>query len=513
MTAPHLSPPNVEEIAWDLPPLSATELVDLGDLTADETFLYAGELQRECATLRQLLHEALAVLARLTRQVEQYRRAHQDARHGRTAGEGPARMMARIDQHVFSATGEDCYQLTCEALGVAFTVDRIRRERHELNGELAVTCLLPGARTVDGYLSVADFNLSSAHSRAARAKLLAERSDAPDLDWHGLIEELCIRTITAERQGSPSRLLHTFPRASDPDEGPYDVDGWPWLRHHPMMTFADGGGLKSMLALYGAGQLARQGVRVGYLDWELTGEDHLERLARMYPAPLPEIHYFRCDRPLVSEADRIAREARRLGLDYLIYDSAGFATAGPPEDAEHALAYFRAVRQIGLGSHHLAHVNKSEHADKKPFGSSFWHNSARATWYAKQADPGVDDTRRVVGLYNRKSNLTRLSREVGFEFDFSQPGVTTVRRVDLGDVQELAADLPVWRRVLLLLKEGGGRPRTLDEIAEELGEKLNTVRHAVSPKRVVKGGRPSIFTTVPGSDGKPRIALVDRRPA
>jgi hypothetical protein len=421
-------------------------------------------------------------------------------------------MTTRIDEHVFSATGEECYQLTCEALGVAFTVDRIRRERHELIGELAVTCGLPGSRTVDGFLSVADFNLSSATSRATRAKLLAVRSDAPDLDWHGLVEELCIRTIAAERQGTPARLLHTFPRSSDPDQQSFDIQGWPWLRHHPMMTFADGGGLKSLLVLYGAGLLARQGVRVGYLDWELIGEDHSERLARMFPAPLPAVHYLRCDRPLVDEADRIAREVRRLGLDYLIYDSAGFATAGPPENAEHALAYFRVVRQIGLGSHHLAHINKGDHADKKPFGSSFWHNSARSTWYVKQADPGLDDRKRVVGLYNRKSNLTRLYPAIGFEFDFSDPGVTTVRKVDLADVQELAAVLPVWRRVMLLLKEGSGRPRSVEEIAEELGEKPATIQRAVSPSRATKDGQ-SIFTTVPSTDGKPRIALVDRRTA
>jgi hypothetical protein len=117
-------------------------------------------------------------------------------------------------------------------------------------------------------------------------------------------------------------------------------------------------------------------VRVGYADWELSGEDHRERLDRLFGDDLPTIHYFRCDRPLIDEADRITREARRLSLEYLILDSAGFGTAGPPEAAEHALAYFRAVRQIGLGSHSLAHINKSETGDQKPFGSSFWHNSA-----------------------------------------------------------------------------------------------------------------------------------------
>ncbi len=41
--------------------------------------------------------------------------------------------------------------------------------------------------------------------------------------------------------------------------------------------------------------------------------------------------------------------------------------------------------------------------DKKPFGSVFWHNTARATWYAKRVqDEGEDVTH--VGLFNRKAN-------------------------------------------------------------------------------------------------------------
>jgi hypothetical protein len=71
--APQSRPPDVDEISWDLPPAPAVEFVDLMDLTADEIFVYAGELQRECATLRELLHEALAVVGRLTRQLDQTR--------------------------------------------------------------------------------------------------------------------------------------------------------------------------------------------------------------------------------------------------------------------------------------------------------------------------------------------------------------------------------------------------------------------------------------------------------
>jgi hypothetical protein len=268
------------------------------------------------------------------------------------------------DDRRFYPIGEGSYELTVPALGIRLTIDRLRRERHELIGELAVACTLAGGNT----LPIADLNLSSVQARVTRAKLLAQRSTAEEIDWFGLVEELCTSTINAERQGTPSRPLHEYPEI-DESVALLDVNGWPWLRDHVMITFADGGGFKSYLALYGAGLLVQQGLRVGYADWELAGSDHRTRLDRLFPYPRPVVHYLRCESPLVEEVDRIRREVHRLGLDYLILDSAGFGVDGPPEAAEAALGYFRALRRIGVGGVHLlAHVNKSETGDQKPFG-------------------------------------------------------------------------------------------------------------------------------------------------
>ena len=241
--------------------------------------------------------------------------------------------------------------------------------------------------------------------------------------------------------------------------------------------------------------------------WELTGVEHRDRLLRLFPYPVPTIHYFRCDRPLVDEADRLLREARRLGLDYMVYDSAGFGCPGPPEAAEHALSYFRALRQIGVGAHVLAHVNKSDSGDQKPFGSTYWHNSARATWFAKHAATSTTRSALTVALHNRKHNLGRLHGAVGFTFDFSEAGVTTVTRADIANVADLAQDLAIWQRVERLLKSGGGAPLEIDAIAKTLEAKVNSIQKAVSPTR----NGASIFVKVQGTDGKTRIGLVDRR--
>lgn len=105
----------------------------------------------------------------------------------------------------------DGYLFELLELGTVLRVERVRRERGELVGELSVTSRLPGIRSVDGTVHVADFNLSSARARSERARILTERAAVEGLDWSGLLEELCQRTIAAERTGEPATLLRELP--------------------------------------------------------------------------------------------------------------------------------------------------------------------------------------------------------------------------------------------------------------------------------------------------------------
>jgi hypothetical protein len=400
------------------------------------------------------------------------------------------------DARTFHAIDDGHYRLAVPDLGVVLEIDRLRRERHELIGELTVRCALAGARTVDGVLSIGSFNLSSPTARTQRAKLLREQSDA-ELPFLDLLEELCQRTIAAERNGSPARPLQSYERPGPDAE--YLIDGWRLLRDHPTIAFGDGGSLKSYLALYAAGRLAAEGIQVLMADAELGGGDHHDRLVRLFGEPGPTVHYLRCERPLIDEADRIRREVRRLAIDFVIYDSIAPLCGGPPEAAEHATAYFRAVRQIGVGSLHVAHINRSENGDQKPFGSSFWHNLARATFFVKQASASTDGREVNVGVFQRKANLGPVRPAIGFRFGFETER-TTVTRVDLADVEDLAGSLPLWQRIASLIKR---QPMTVEAIAEELGARLDSVQKAVRRQRS--------FVRVPGTDGTSRIALVERR--
>ena len=386
----------------------------------------------------------------------------------------------------------DHYRLAVPSLAITIEADRLRWDKHELNGELSVRCELPGARTFDkGVLSIAGFNLSSARARSERAKLLAERAQTRELDWLGLIEEFCQRVLAAERTGQPAVDLRTVARP-DRESDDLRVHGFVLSRRHPTILFGDGGTAKSYLALFIAGSLAERGHRVALFDWELAGEDHRDRLERLFGKTMPQISYLRCERALVHEADRLRRIVREERIEFAVYDSIGFACDGPPEAAEVAGRYLRAAREIGIGSLHVAHVSKAEDADKKPFGSVFWHNGARSTWFCKKAED-ADESALTIGLFNRKSNLTALSRPLSFRFTFDET-TTHVQRVDIAEAPDLAGQLSVRQRMALILRRGAMSPEAL---AAELDAEVETVRRTARRCKnlftVLDGGKLALF--------------------
>jgi hypothetical protein len=237
------------------------------------------------------------------------------------------------------------------------------------------------------------------------------------------------------------------------------------------MIFGDGGAAKSYLCLYLAGRLAERGMRVALFDWKLAGEDHRDRLERLFGAAMPKVTYVRCERPLVHEVDRLRRIARDEGIEFSIFDSVAFACDGPPEAAEVAGRYFRSVREIGGGSLHVAHIDKGDNADKKPFGSTFWHNGARATWFAKASELSDEAGTLTLGLFNRKCNLGPLRHPIGFRTEFGEIRTTFIR-TDIRECPDMAASMTVRQRMASVLRSGATEPKAL---AEEIDAKLETV--------------------------------------
>ena len=280
--------------------------------------------------------------------------------------------------------------------------------------------------------------------------------------------------MQADRNGQPAVDLRQIERR-DPKEDMIEVDGLVLPKRHPSILFGDGGTGKSYIALYVAGRIAERGVSVALFDWELCGDDHRDRLERLFPDGMPRILYARCERPLVYEVDRLRRIVRGGGIEFSVFDSVTFASDGPPEAAEVVSRYFRAARQIGGGSLHLAHVTKGENADKKPFGSTFWHNGARSTWYVKLAEGSADSDMLQIGLFNRKANLGRLRPAVGFSITFGDER-TAFRRTDVADSPELAVQLSKCKKITVAL--GTGRDGVVPFAVEGVGVQLDGGRAA-----------------------------------
>src|SRR5436190_1034283 len=358
---------------------------------------------------------------------------------------------------IFRTLGEGQYALAEPDHGIEFTVDRPRRERGELIDELSVACGILGARVIDGTLSVGSFNFSSVQARSQRAKLLQERArTGAKLDWLAALEEVCQRVVEAERKGQSAVLLRTVQRPAA-DEEHFEVLGLQIPAKHPSCPFGDGGTFKSYLALKIASERAKAGSRVAYLDWELDDRTHRGRLEQINGPEMPDVFYVRCDKPLVYEVDRIQRIVRNERLDFAIYDSVGYGTDGAPESAEAAMGYCRAVRQIGIGGLLLAHVTKGENGDQRPFGSAFWHNSARSTWNIKLSNSSPDRRRLSLGVFNRKNNLGPASPPLGIGVQFDGDRVH-FERVDVASIDDLAESLPLWQRMRKALSSG---PQTL----------------------------------------------------
>jgi hypothetical protein len=399
----------------------------------------------------------------------------------------------------FREVGEGAYRLTLLREGLQFDVTRLRWERGELFGLLSVASDLPGSKTVDGMLSVGTFNLTSVSARSARARELAACATAPEIDFRTLLEEFCQRTLKAEQTGQPIVLLRNMEVPSE--EAGVTVFGVPIPLRNPIIAYGPGGTGKTTIALGMAGALEQLGIPTLYLDWELNEFDHRRLAERLFGPDLGglDLKYRRCERPLVIEAEAIEQLIERCGIRYVICDSAGYASDGRPEDAEVALRFGRALRQLRVGSLTLAHIASGEHGTEKPFGSVFWHNSARATWYLERTLGAEAENTITVGLFNKKNNLGRLHAAIGLQLMF-EDGQIAITPVNVAENEQLAARLPLGERMAHLLRR---QPMTIAAIAEALDAKPDTVAKAAA-----RGNR---FTKAPGPDGVYRIALVERR--
>ena len=112
------------------------------------------------------------------------------------------------------------------------------------------------------------------------------------------------------------------------------------------------------------------------------------------------------------------------------------------------------------------------------YGSVFNQNFARSVWEIKK-EQAIGEDGSVLGLFNRKSNLSRIHLPIGLSVT-QNPESTVIRYepYDLGQATELAKSLPAASQIRNFLEDG--TPRTAKAIAEGTGLKLSTVISALS---------------------------------
>jgi hypothetical protein len=404
------------------------------------------------------------------------------------------------DDREFERISEGRYQFVVPELSTDFDVQHVRRERHQLFGEVTVYCGLKGVQTYNGVLFTADVNLSSLRDREQFTRTLASRtSSATETNrWAAIVSELAVRIKQAEEVGSGVVNLKDVPR---PDAAQFYRVGGLLLPHaHPALLFGDGDSLKTYIGDHILLKLGKQGVRSGIADWELEAADHRDRGERLI-REAPDVFHWKCTRPLIHEADRLARDIHEHRIQYLLVDSAAPACNGRPEDSENASAFFRALRTFGIGSLIIGHTNRSEQADQKPFGSVFWFNLSRAIWYVKRAEAALPGSIEI-GLYPRKFNLGAPQRPTALKFTFTDTE-TTVTSVDIAGIESLAAKLPLKDRIAHLVRV---RARTIAELAAELHDEAESISRTIR-RYSGDNAKVKLFTRLPDE----RIALLERR--
>ena len=98
-----------------------------------------------------------------------------------------------------------CYRRSIPAIGDA-RGGPVVVEDQELTGELLARCDLLGTEAIDGVLSVATFNLSSAR-RERTGEPPGGESEGVEIPRSAVVEELCQRVLAAERTGEPAIAL------------------------------------------------------------------------------------------------------------------------------------------------------------------------------------------------------------------------------------------------------------------------------------------------------------------
>jgi len=223
-----------------------------------------------------------------------------------------------------------------------------------------------------------------------------------------------------------------------------------WL-HEPFLAVgrghalvAPGGGGKSLLALWLAGQVATghpglnthptEPAPVLYIDYEMGADDLLERIEDMgfKPEHLVNLHY--AQHPDINAMDtedgglQVALKAEAIGARLVIIDTYSRAVSGDENDADTTRAFYRHtalhLKRLGIAFLRIDHLGKD--VTKGARGSSAKRDDVDIVWQLTVAD---DNTYILTATKRRMSWI---------------PETVKLRRVDEPTLRYELADGETW---------------------------------------------------------------------
>ena len=330
-------------------------------------------------------------------------------------------------------------------------------------------------------------NLESTRSRNELAKDLAMRYPLyKGVDWKGICEYLCVKTVREYEKGEPIILI-----TSEDEITPLEYLLHPLIPlYKPTVFFGDPGAGKSQLAVIlliaamlpwtnnpiHLGVLPKSQVGL-FLDYEADPDDvrrQVVALTRGMKLPYVELHYRRCAMPIAEDLESIRQHLDDIGATFILVDSTSLAAGNDLNRMDVASSYFRAIRSLHITSLSLAHTSKSLDARTKTIlGSVLWEAGARSVWEVKgQEDDDILD----IALFHRKANLSRKFPPQGYRLTYKDDLPVDVRWHNPKDVAEFVERMSTNDRILDALKGGA---MTMDALVEQLEIPRNNARVAV----------------------------------
>lgn len=189
--------------------------------------------------------------------------------------------------------------------------------------------------------------------------------------------------------------------------------------------------------------------------------------------------------PLLDQVEAIRQAADRHNCGCLVIDHAALACGTEPEKSEAALRVKRALARIKLPALMVAHVTGDGERDptqvQRPFGSVFWSNLARRTWYVNRVQDQESDLAEL-GLYCRKNNDGRKPGDFGVNLFFEgDDGPITYAVADLRQSPKLNAT----RGPEYAVAEALTQPSTVEDLVELTGLTAALIKHTLigNPQR------------------------------